>query len=200
MPGMQTNRACFTLNNFTTDEQTDIANWIDNTRNGVEYAIIGEECGEKGNTIHLQGFIRIRTDFLRARNGILKYWRSIPGLERAHWESARGSDHDSEEYCSKEGIYRVWGTPKEGGSNPYENCYKEARKNLQRACDEYPEFAIKHYGNLQAISNITDDVQLPELEVLRGWQVNLRERCIFYYCYERSSRPERSGCHLRENY
>ncbi|CAB4069261.1 unnamed protein product [Lepeophtheirus salmonis] len=109
---VRSNRICFTLNNYTNDEQIAIEDFLDQHADDLIYAIVGEEYGLNG-TLHLQGYIHFKTSYLRASSGILRYWRSLPGLGRAHIEDSRGSDYANKEYCEKDGIYIDWGSPQE---------------------------------------------------------------------------------------
>jgi len=95
----QTNKACFTLNNYSDEELDKIVKYLDNEKR-LAYAIVGEECGEQG-TLHLQGYIRFNRREFKCRKGTMGFWKSIPGLFRAHFEISKGSDQDNFDYCSK---------------------------------------------------------------------------------------------------
>ncbi|QQP34940.1 Hypothetical protein FKW44_023003 [Caligus rogercresseyi] len=88
---VRSNKICFTLNNYEDGEQAGILDFLDKNERWVKFAIIGEEQGSEG-TIHLQGYINLKTAFLKAINGNLKFWKKVPGLQRAHLEDARGDD------------------------------------------------------------------------------------------------------------
>lgn len=90
---IRTNKICFTVNNFTLKENKALHEYL-NAEQGIAYAIVGCEIGEKG-TRHLQGYIRLRSSCLKARDGIIGYWKGRPGLGRAHLEPAIGSDENN---------------------------------------------------------------------------------------------------------
>lgn len=96
----QTNKACFTLNNFTDGEQQDLTEFIEKDGR-IQYFICGEESGDNLGTTHLQGYIRFDRKNFKCRQGTMSFWKGIPGLARAHFEPARGSDEDNKIYCSK---------------------------------------------------------------------------------------------------
>lgn len=90
----------FTLNNYTDNDLTLIKEWL--TEERCSYAIVGKEIGEQG-TQHLQGFIH-----LKKRQLFTTMKKFLPN---AHWEAARGSDLDNQQYCSKEEVFVEVGTP-----------------------------------------------------------------------------------------
>lgn len=79
---------CFTLNNFT-DEEVASINSINAT-----WLIYAREVGQNG-THHLQGFIHLKDG--KTMNAMKK----VKGLERAHFESMRGTFADQRVYISK---------------------------------------------------------------------------------------------------
>lgn len=88
-------RWCFTLNNYTEKEHTDLIEWCGS--NGSKY-IIGEEMGEN-KTPHLQGYINL---IKKSRLSALKKIN-----HRIHWEQCKGSEDDNINYCSKDGKYKT---------------------------------------------------------------------------------------------
>lgn len=85
-------RWCFTLNNPTDKEKELIKNSL--TEDQVIFAVVGQEVGENG-TPHLQGFVNWKS---KCR---LSFMKKI--MPRAHFESAKGTDLQNDEYCMKEG-------------------------------------------------------------------------------------------------
>lgn len=112
---VRSNRIVFTLNNYTEEEVQGIVSKCQEfySNNCLDFAIVGKEVAPTTNTPHLQGFINLKTSFLKAKCGTPTKWRSlIPALGRSHMENAYGSDHQSEDYCSKEGDILIrLGTP-----------------------------------------------------------------------------------------
>lgn len=95
-----TSRAvCFTLNNYTEDEETAIRDFLSTCR----FGIYGREVGA-GGTPHLQGYCY----GFNARR--LPGWKTGLG-QRAHIEFAKGSVESNVEYCSKEGDVFRCGEP-----------------------------------------------------------------------------------------
>ena len=85
---------CFTLNNYTQSEIDNIK--LNLTLDRCYYVVVGKEVGKKKNTPHLQGFVHLK---VRKRMQGMKKLIS----ERAHFETARGSDEDNKKYCTKDG-------------------------------------------------------------------------------------------------
>jgi len=140
---VRSNRVCFTLNNYTLGELQDFSAFVEFHMEDIQFAIAGREVGDKKETPHLQGFIHCKTSYLKARDGLIGYWKKIPGLARAHFEAARGTDVDSEEYCSKEGdvLIKV-GEPVVAGSR-YDEMIK--CRSVEEAINTDPELVIKHF-------------------------------------------------------
>lgn len=91
-PRLRCRKWCFTLNNWTNDELSQLAQGFEKL--GAK-CIIGSEVGEEG-TPHLQGYCEFQN---QASFSTLK--KLSP---RAHWEKARGSRAQNVTYCSKESV------------------------------------------------------------------------------------------------
>jgi len=89
---------CFTLNNYTEDEFTNIWRTLETES---RYAIVGKETGESG-TPHLQGYVV----FTRPVQFKTIKDRFLP---RCHIEVAAGSCSRNYDYCSKDGDFREYG-------------------------------------------------------------------------------------------
>lgn len=91
---------CWTLNNYTDDEEGAIQ---DLTTEDFKYIIYGREKGEEG-TPHLQGFIWFNT---------MKSLAQVKTLlgDRCHLEAAKGRPDQAAEYCRKEGDTYELGEP-----------------------------------------------------------------------------------------
>ncbi|KAL0152206.1 hypothetical protein M9458_051929 [Cirrhinus mrigala] len=95
-------RWCFTINNPTADERRHIEQVV--TADTADFCVIGDEVGDSG-TPHLQGFINMK---VKRRLQTMKNWLNA----RAHFEPAKGSDLQNDEYCSKGGnVYLRIGQP-----------------------------------------------------------------------------------------
>lgn len=104
---MQTRHWCFTINNWTENDESQLITLGPQ----VTYLVFGYETGEAG-THHLQGYVvfpkvkRMR----EAKNHI---------GARAHLEPKRGTPKEAADYCKKDGLYKEFGelpvTPGTGG-------------------------------------------------------------------------------------
>jgi hypothetical protein len=84
---------CFTLNNYTQDEEKAIRQ-LETT-----YLIYGRERGEGEGTPHLQGYLELSS---RKRLSTVK---RMLGLRRAHLERRLGTSEEAAEYCKKDGDF-----------------------------------------------------------------------------------------------
>ena len=92
---------CATLNNHTPE---DVAT-LRTPRSELSYIIVGHEVGDSG-TPHLQIYFQLAK---AVRFNTIRSWDVF---SRMHLESARGSDEDNFQYCSKQGNYFEIGTRK----------------------------------------------------------------------------------------
>lgn len=99
MPSPTSQRWCFTLNNPTTQDSSDVADFL--SSGDVTYGVVGRETGESG-TPHLQGFVILvrpqRLSFLRNRVSV-----------RGHYERALGTSKQASDYCKKDGDFDEYG-------------------------------------------------------------------------------------------
>lgn len=84
-------RVVFTLNNYTNEILTSICNYAESN---CRYAIIAKEVAPTTGTPHLQGFLHFKNPKTHKTLG-----KVLPG---GHFLHAKGSDEDSQVYCSKE--------------------------------------------------------------------------------------------------
>lgn len=130
--GSQSRRWCFTLNNFTEDDEVNIPTWE------TTYTTYGREIGSEG-TKHLQGFVV----FPKAKR--LVAVKALHG--RCHWEVARGTSEQARDYCWKDGDYVEFG--RFPGSQGRRNDIREAvatlkEYGLKRVAEEHPEVFVKY--------------------------------------------------------
>jgi len=85
---MQGRGWCFTLNNYSTKEYSQILHYFNNCK-GLQYAIVAKEVGQSG-TPHLQGYIEYKSS--RRFSTIKKR------LPRSHLEKRKGSPHQASAY------------------------------------------------------------------------------------------------------
>lgn len=86
-------RVCFTLNNWTIEEQDSLRNWMSQK---TQYFVFGREVGNE-KTPHLQGYFEVKN---AVRFETLKELNA-----RAHWEVAKGNRKSNQDYCTKDGDY-----------------------------------------------------------------------------------------------
>lgn len=135
MSNPQCIKVCFTLNNYTLEEEFHLLFLF----KPMTYLIWGKEIGENG-TPHLQGYFEL-THKMR-----FSTIHKLNGLERAHFSKARGSWKQNETYCSKDGDWIELGSPRIS--------HQGKRKDL----DYIREAALEHglrevtcWGNFQQI-------------------------------------------------
>lgn len=128
--GSQAKRWVFTLNNPTDVEIDAIRHWAEHN---PEYFIYGNEVGILNGVPHLQGF------FILKRKRRLGQVKSLPGLQRAHFEIARGTNDAASRYCKKDGDYYEFGicpVSEQGKRGDFE-CLKEWCKGLDHRPTEH---------------------------------------------------------------
>ena len=102
---MTSKRWCFTLNNYSEQEEQHVAGLF-GTTDSIGYLVAGREVGDSG-TPHLQGFVVFTT-----RKSLIQV-RGIIGA-RIHAEISRGLPAQAAEYCKKDGDFIEFGTLPEG--------------------------------------------------------------------------------------
>lgn len=143
MKQVKSNRVCFTLNNYSDEEVETLCNWLDSLNDKLLYAVIGQEIGETG-TPHLQGFISICHTQLKAKDGLVRWWKSQPGLGRSHLEASRGNDFENEIYCTKDGPWISWGEPRLPTKDAFETIVEACKMGDQEgALGVSAELALK---------------------------------------------------------
>lgn len=120
---------CFTLNNYT-DRDYEVASCMDKEK--MKFLVVGKEVGDQG-TPHLQGYVVWTSP--RALT-FCKNW-----LKKAHFEIARGSYEENQDYCSKGGDFVIY------GERPMSQ--EEKGKAGKRKWEEAKKLAIE--GNFQDI-------------------------------------------------
>lgn len=127
---------CFTLNNYSLDEELDILC----TSLPVMYIIYGYEIGKNG-TKHLQGYCELNH---KMRLNTIK--KLGIGFERMHIEKRKGTQSQAIEYCKKDNDWIEYGTPKtlrQGQRNDLDEVRIAARDQGMKE--------VSTWGNLQEI-------------------------------------------------
>jgi hypothetical protein len=171
MPQNAAKRWCFTLNNYTPAELASIVDSADN----FDYLIVAREHGDSG-TPHLQGFVCLQTK-LRLNNV-----KALPGFQRAHLESSRGTPKEASDYCKKDGDFDEFGTlPTGQGKRSEFDTLKEWIKEQDPSpthrdlAENFPSLWGRYRS---AVLSFVDLFGLkPQLVdgPLRGWQTQLND-------------------------
>lgn len=85
---------CFTLNNYSVDEESE----FEVTHDCVTYIIFGKEKGESG-TPHLQGYLEF------SKNMRISAIKKLFNCDRLHLEKRIGTSEQAANYCRKEGRF-----------------------------------------------------------------------------------------------
>lgn len=151
MPSVQKKAWCFTLNNYTDNDEQYLAAC---TTRGCTYLIYGREVGESG-TPHLQGYIEMATKSTRGRVG------GVIGA-RAHLEPRRGSQSQAIDYCKKDGDFVEFGSPCQQGKRTDLEGYVARLKGGESLRDlalEDPVTFCRYKNGLERIAHwLGDDV------------------------------------------
>lgn len=128
----QSQRWCFTLNNYTHEEVYGLRLLAEN----VQYLVFGRERGEN-ETPHLQGFV-IFSQRLRLRS-VKRHLGN-----RAHVEIARGTSQQAADYCKKDSDFEEFGSlpTRPGKTNAAEEfkawvCAQPTKPTVAQACEEH---------------------------------------------------------------
>lgn len=140
---MKSRSWCFTINNPTEEDRSDIHDLIA----VAEYVIIGNEIGEQG-TPHFQGYCEFQ--HARTLNGVKRI------LKRAHLERRRGTPQEAITYCEKEGDFIEHGirptttklTPKERWTRIL---HLAETGNVEALKEEFPGEYIRYHEKLKSM-------------------------------------------------
>lgn len=161
--GRTARRWCFTLNNYTPEEEAAVAAFA--AKPDCVYLCVGREVGESG-TPHLQGYVVMRNAIRMTALKVMS--------RRLHCEIAVADTTMNRAYCSKDGNVAEFGVPPREGEVLQKYCgelEKERWASARRAAaesrfDDIPDdIYVKHFGNVHAISACAS-VPLPALDHL----------------------------------
>lgn len=157
-------RWCFTLNNYTAEDETAII------ATSNKYMVYGREIGANG-TPHLQGFIVLPKP--QRLSGVQRI------LSRAHWEPANGTDTQASEYCKKDGDFVEQGTLKknQGARTDLKRIYELIADGTAETviAESYPEQYSRYYkafGRYKTLKANERKKAIPDHE-LYDWQKTL---------------------------
>lgn len=133
---------CFTLNNYTEEDELRIKLFFEEK---AAYAIYGREVAPTTGTPHLQGYVHLKSKMR------FNAFKTAIG-ETAHIETAKGSDQQNFEYCSKSGDYFEMGEKTTQGKrsdlSDAINTLSET-KSLKRLAEEHPEAYIRYHRGFE---------------------------------------------------
>lgn len=133
---MQARRWCFTVNNYTEDEEVYFHNLVTLYPEDVRYCVFGLEIGVQG-TPHIQGYIEF---FRPKRFGGVKDILT----ERAHIEISYGSQQQAIDYCKKDGNWFEYGAKAIQGRDQWTEIKKLVLEgDNQGIFDQYPQTYLK---------------------------------------------------------
>jgi len=141
---------CFTVNNYSDVEHQALAQAGSELLESlaIRYLVFGREVGQSG-TPHLQGFIAFN-----ARK-TLAYVKSVPGLSRAHVESAKGTPLQASTYCKKDGEYNEYGELPAGAGKrtDLEELYQLVKSGASKEeiADKFPSQFIRYRNSILAL-------------------------------------------------
>lgn len=149
---------CFTLNNFTEEDELRLVAPPDS----VKYVVYGHEVGESG-TPHLQGAVWFKS--VKSLAQVKEYVGAT-----AHCEKVRGQPSQAIAYCKKDGAFVELGTPpkdaKEGGKEEKERWHRawELAKEgkIEEIAEESPDIALRCYATLKRVGS--DYAKMPEAQ------------------------------------
>lgn len=156
---------CFTLNNPTETESEEIHGMLrepSRLQFNVRFGIIGNEVGAMG-TPHFQGFL-VFTNPVR-----MATVKNLPGMHRAHIESARGSIQQNVVYCSKSGNVQEYGElPSQGTRTDLARVATLVTegKTLSEISDACPTEFIKFHKGIERLMQLRMPYRNWKTEVL----------------------------------
>jgi len=153
MSSKQSTRWCFTLNNWTQDEYNEICSRLSETMAvSLRYAVVAKETGEEG-TPHLQGY------FSGSKKYTFKQAKALIS-DRAHLEAAKAGDRENQTYCTKEGDYVEFGTPKgKGGRSDLDRLCRAIKdgKSMSQVADLSPADYVRNYKGLANYASLQSE-------------------------------------------
>lgn len=154
---MSARNLCFTLNNYTEEEQKDIM-CLD-----YSYLVFGFEEGESG-TPHLQGYIEFKNS---KRFSTLKKL-----LPRTHWEARKGTAEQASNYCKKDKHFIELGTiSKQGKRSDLQNVTEMIVDNtpMREIALQNPDIYVKYHKGLHALKYVIEEDRKEPPKVFWRW-------------------------------
>jgi len=161
-------RWCFTLNNYSDEERASLLDSFSDTgraQQSIQYVCIGYEVGDSG-TPHVQGFLCFK------RPISLLAVKRIPGMQRCHLETCKGSVQQNRDYCSKDGDFHEFGTvPEQGKRSDLERvaALVNEGKDPLTISEECPVEFIKFHKGISALMSLRSGYRQWKTEVYWYW-------------------------------
>lgn len=148
---MRFRNICFTLNNYTTAEESAILTIP------FSYMVYGYEVGAVGATPHLQGYIELKNQM--SLSTIKKY------CNRLHIEKRQGTALQASDYCKKDGNFKEFGKISSPGKR---NDLEELK---QMVIDNKPHIDILNHDaaprNLRFINEYKEAIEKEQTKAFR---------------------------------
>lgn len=96
--GQRSKYWCATVNNYSPEEKEN----LNALQEDMQYLVVGYETGEAG-TPHLQVYVEFK------KRKTLTAVKQVPGFERAHLETRRGTSEEASDYSKKDGEFVEFG-------------------------------------------------------------------------------------------
>lgn len=138
---------CFTLNNYTSDEERKLKELE------CKYMIFGHEVGEENGTPHLQGYVYFET---------VKSFEQMKAVN-ARWSirSAKGNAQQNYDYCSKQGndVFEKGEKPQQGKRKAHEEVVESVKRGATMR--EVMEIPGSNYQSLRTAELLFKYIEKP---------------------------------------
>ncbi len=178
MPSQQAKNWCFTLNNYSEDDQVKLLQ--DGAQDeGVQYLSFGREVGKAG-TPHLQGYVQFK------RRCVLRRVKHLVGA-RAHCEVSRGTPAQAATYCQKDGDFEEIGSIKQGQGSRTDlgELYEACKEGLSfgAIAERFPSAALRYGNGIQRIRQLSRPARTapPQIWVFWGKTGTGKTRRVWEY-------------------
>lgn len=158
---------CFTLNNYTEEEEEQLKNVE------ASYIVYGKEVGEN-STKHLQGYVEFP---IRKTLSTIK---KIPGFARSHLEVRRGTAKEASEYCKKEEGAEIYekgslSLVSQGHRSDLDKVIADVKAGMKKRelWETHPKVMIRYHRSVEiAIEQLAPRVERPVFALESfGWSI-----------------------------